>query len=57
MMQGNKMMMGNMMGDNGMQMMMKDSMMTKISCMEPANPEMMQSMMGEMMKDGKPWLR
>jgi hypothetical protein len=32
MMQGNKMM-GNMMGDNGMQMM-KDSMMTKISCME-----------------------
>jgi hypothetical protein len=33
MMQG-KMMMGNMMGDNGMQMM-KDSMMTKISCMEP----------------------
>jgi hypothetical protein len=28
MMQGNKMMMGNMMGDNGMQMMMKkDSMM------------------------------
>jgi hypothetical protein len=30
-MQGNKMMMGNMMGDNGMQMMMKDSMMTKIS--------------------------
>jgi hypothetical protein len=58
MMQGNKMMMGNMMGDNGMQMMMKDSMMTKnFMHGTMANPEMMQSMMGEMMKDGKPWLR
>jgi hypothetical protein len=54
MMQGNKMMMGNMMGDNGMQMMMKDSMMTKnFMHGTMANPEMMQSMMGEMMKDGK----
>jgi predicted hydrolase (HD superfamily) len=57
MMQGNKMMMGNMMGDNGMQMM-KDSMMTKnFMHGTMANPEMMQSMMGEMMKDTKPWLR
>jgi hypothetical protein len=29
MMQGNKMMMGNLMGSNDMQMMMKDSTMTK----------------------------
>jgi hypothetical protein len=50
MMQGNKMMQ---MGDNGM-MMMKDSMMTKnFMHGTMANPEMMQSMMGEMMKDGK----
>jgi hypothetical protein len=54
MMQGNKMMMGNMMGDNGMQMMMmtKDSMMTKNSMHGTMiNSEMMQSMMGEMIKD------
>ena len=48
MMQGNKMMMGN----NGMQMMMKDSMMTKNSMHGTMiNSEMMQSMMGEMIKD------
>ena len=40
MMQGNKMLMGQMMKGNGMQLMMKDS-------------TMMHSMMGEMMKDGK----
>jgi hypothetical protein len=42
-----------MMGDNGMQMMMKDSMTKNFMHGTMANPEMMQSMMGEMMKDGK----
>jgi hypothetical protein len=50
MMQGNKMMMG----DNGMQMMMKRQHDDKnFMHGTMANPEMMQSMMGEMMKDGK----
>ncbi|WP_366186639.1 hypothetical protein [Flavobacterium ovatum] len=53
-MQGNKMMIGNMMGGNGMQMMMKDSTMS-VSLMQGmmGNHVMMQSMMTEMMKDPK----
>jgi hypothetical protein len=54
MMQGNKKMMGNMMKGQGMQMMMKDSMMMKNMMQEMmGNMHGRQSMMNGMMKDGK----
>lgn len=50
MMEGNQNMTGTMIKGNGMQMMMKDSMMVK-SMM--GNMEMMQTMMGQMMNNGE----